>query len=762
MIGLNKKNSRLFFKYFLSYIVIFLIPFVVLSSYIYHNSVTSLRDEITGSNIQKLQQVKEVTDARMKELANMAMKISFDSRLTPYKVSHPYYSKQAVEELDRYMTNSTLIDNLFLYYRGSTRAYSPEGWVSLDTLTNVYRFNHWNPAQLKKDLKTVSQPVVRPADEVTVNKVNKESVLAYLYPIPPHSSIPYGTVMFLIKESELTGLTKNILGDFKGNVYIFGKENRVLSSESHGTSIHSEEVHRLALSKPGVTSVQMNNQKYSVVTVQSKVSDWTFITVMPTAQFYQRVMHLQSIIVLVLVLFALSGFGIAIYLAIRQYRPIYNLSEYIKMRYNGSSDVPERDELTKIRKRITLMAEESEKLHKKVTTQQPFVRDQCLLKLLKGTVKNQQEVKDMLRKSQMSIEGKYFYTAIIPLDENRFEQGSLQKREKVLQLLTRVSIRETDSFGLEMIHDNTVVLLVSINGEVDNLQKSQHDFLVQLMQQLNDHFQMTPIIGAGKIYTEINQINRSYIEASAALEYKLLKGSERILFFEEISMQSETTSWYSVEEELRFIQSLKQGDHEVANDTLKKIIDSLDNKDVPIHVLRCMYFDLISTVLKTLLELGMTQYIQEVKALVEYDYLDQLEEKIHRLVSKICNEIEREKESHNTALRDNILDYISEHCRMYDLSREKVAGVFQISVSYLSRFLKEQTGTTFSQYVWHLRVEEVKRQLMATDQPVKEIVKNVGYMDVANFTRKFRKTEGMTPGQFRKMNTDQNNKMNIS
>ena len=38
---------------------------------------------------------------------------------------------------------------------------------------------------------------------------------------------------------------------------------------------------------------------------------------------------------------------------------------------------------------------------------------------------------------------------------------------------------------------------------------------------------------------------------------------------------------------------------------------------------------------------------------------------------------------------------------------------------------------------------------MNTDIPVKDIVAQIGYIDAANFVRKFKGYEGITPGQYR-------------
>ena len=49
-----------------------------------------------------------------------------------------------------------------------------------------------------------------------------------------------------------------------------------------------------------------------------------------------------------------------------------------------------------------------------------------------------------------------------------------------------------------------------------------------------------------------------------------------------------------------------------------------------------------------------------------------------------------------------------------------------------------------------MRSDEFKRQLKETNNPIKDIVLDIGYVDVANFSRKFKSEEGLTPGQFRK------------
>ncbi|GAA1079380.1 hypothetical protein GCM10009576_099760 [Streptomyces rhizosphaericus] len=121
--------------------------------------------------------------------------------------------------------------------------------------------------------------------------------------------------------------------------------------------------------------------------------------------------------------------------------------------------------------------------------------------------------------------------------------------------------------------------------------------------------------------------------------------------------------------------------------------------------------------------------------------------------------MEKQRENNNNALANSILQYIAENFHSHDISLEETAKAFQLSSSYISRFIKEQTGNTFTKYVWNLRNEEFKKQLVETDKPIKEIVLDIGYVDVANFTRKFKRAEGVTPGQYRQQHFNQTEAM---
>jgi transcriptional regulator GlxA family with amidase domain len=69
----------------------------------------------------------------------------------------------------------------------------------------------------------------------------------------------------------------------------------------------------------------------------------------------------------------------------------------------------------------------------------------------------------------------------------------------------------------------------------------------------------------------------------------------------------------------------------------------------------------------------------------------------------------------------------------------------------LKRRFKAATGSTLMDYVQNLRVEEAKRKLESGSSPFEEIAAEVGYENQAFFRRLFKRSTGLTPGEYRRM-----------
>ena len=106
------------------------------------------------------------------------------------------------------------------------------------------------------------------------------------------------------------------------------------------------------------------------------------------------------------------------------------------------------------------------------------------------------------------------------------------------------------------------------------------------------------------------------------------------------------------------------------------------------------------------------------------------------------------KKSSN-GLQNSILSYIYFHSAEH-LTLEKVADVFYISESSLSKKLNDLTGTSFTKLLNDIRIEKASDYLIYTGLTLEEIAGILGFTDASHLSRHFVDKIGLTPHKYRK------------
>ncbi|WP_168122569.1 helix-turn-helix domain-containing protein [Paenibacillus sp. HB172176] len=746
----RKRKSHLFYQFLISHILIFAIPFTILSCVVYYNAVVSFKGEVESSNMFKLDQLKKTFDLMAKGLDKTASRISIDSDLTPFNVRNGSYNGViAKDKLATYKDSNVIAEEIALYFHGDDRLYTSVGMSTLETFfSSIYPVAASDADSLMMDLDHLHSPELLrlPAPS---NK-QQANILVYAVPIPRNSQSPYGTVVFFLSESMLTEFADPILGDFIGGVYISDSKGDLFASKSTGIALAEADINHL-LSRydlDGVYNASIDKERYSMMRENSEATGWSYAVVMPTSQFIGRVLEMRTFILIVCAVVVTIGLSIAFLLSRRQYRPIRGVADRIRslhaLRDGANESKHELDVLWS-------SVESTREMIEQLDYQRPIVREQFFFKLLKGMMKDAGEIETNASREDLVWRGELFFVAVISIDSD--EYIPTQNREGLLRTLSAVPLPDAVGYGVEMTMEQAIVMLVNTDCEPSGMRQIQETAASELSQLFEGCCGFKPMIGLGNAVSALTNVNRSFIEACAALETNVKSRSGSILFFNDISDLKERHDWYPAEEQIRLVQSMKQGNEEAANAALEAILLDLQGKDSSLFMFRCMSFDLVNTCLKAISELKLTLLKGHVSLLTEFTSLEQLRQAMTGMIADICKQVEASKQNKNHELGEQILRYVGDHFKEYDLNLERIADHFQMSLSYFSRFMKEQTGYTFSEYVADLRMEEVKRQLKQTGQPIKDIVAGVGYADVPNFIRKFKNAEGITPGQYRKLHS---------
>lgn len=93
--------------------------------------------------------------------------------------------------------------------------------------------------------------------------------------------------------------------------------------------------------------------------------------------------------------------------------------------------------------------------------------------------------------------------------------------------------------------------------------------------------------------------------------------------------------------------------------------------------------------------------------------------------------------------------YIEDNFANENLSLNEVASVVHVSPNYFSAVFSSRMNQTFVEYVTEKRMERAKKLLSTTDKHSGEIALEVGYKDPHYFSFVFKKTQGVTPREYR-------------
>ena len=100
------------------------------------------------------------------------------------------------------------------------------------------------------------------------------------------------------------------------------------------------------------------------------------------------------------------------------------------------------------------------------------------------------------------------------------------------------------------------------------------------------------------------------------------------------------------------------------------------------------------------------------------------------------------------AVAENIRGYIAQHYRE-DISLQDVAGSMDYSDAYFCKIFKQCFGKSFLVYLTEYRVEKAKVLLADMTINIKDVSAEVGYRDSNYFARVFKRSEGITPTEYR-------------
>lgn len=275
-------------------------------------------------------------------------------------------------------------------------------------------------------------------------------------------------------------------------------------------------------------------------------------------------------------------------------------------------------------------------------------------------------------------------------------------------------------------------------------------------------------LAVGQPVERLSQIKKSYHTASRAFSQRYLYG-ENILYYDEMEMmehrsgQADTNdNAYLKKVDVNALNPailqkfLSNGLQEETENFVKDYFYAIGQEPMESLVFRnYVILNVRFSVLSFLKSLGCDTEEMEPENTEEIlaESGKNIESAItyaKKMISQAITIRDQNSGNKNRSILKTAVDFIDEHYMDEDISLNTAANVANVSSNHFSALFSQNMGQTFIEYLTTLRMNKAKELLRCTGMRSSEVAGEVGYKDAHYFSYLFKKTQGMTPSEYRK------------
>ena len=341
---------------------------------------------------------------------------------------------------------------------------------------------------------------------------------------------------------------------------------------------------------------------------------------------------------------------------------------------------------------------------------------------------------------------------------------------------------EAESLELleEFFSENTSAMLfrcnifsygVLIKGQKETIEENTRSCVSEIQRILDRKEQKRQwFVVAGEPVERLSQIQKSYYSASRAFSQRYLY-DENILYYDEMaSMEkknvTEDDSTYLQKVDVNALNPvilqkfLSNGLLEETENFVKDYFYAIGQEPLESLVFRnYVTLNVRFSVMSFLKEIGC-----DTRTLEQEDTKDVLSESskslenaiayAEKIISQAIALRDQNSGNKNRSILKTAVDFIDSHYMEEDMSLNKAANAANVSANHFSALFSQNMGQTFIEYLTNLRMNKAKEYLRCTSMRSSEIAGEIGYKDAHYFSYLFKKTQGMTPSDYRKARED--------
>jgi two-component system response regulator YesN len=759
---LKRKPNKLFLLYFFSFFIVILVPIILLSLSSYRLAYTTVLNEIRQANTNTLKQTGSSVDRMLDDIVKQSIQLGLDGRIYASSTySDDSYLLNEVRDRITVMSNeNSYVQSIQVYYLNNNLV------LSSDSPNRYYKgesFDQWI------ELFTVSaeDQLWLPTRSFVTQDGIPYKIVTLVRKLPVAFSDTTGYIAIHVREDKLQDLLKSMDPGPNSWVYLTGEHGIVLSAFSptlkEKEALKDTEMSQLLEQNTESSFVNRSGKNDSLVSIGTpRRNGWRLVSMTSLEYLESKLQYIRQIILLTGCLLIFLGMVMSYFLSRTMYNPIKRLLEKTK-NYQRELSLPSTAEEGNSLHFVSGMVEQFFYRHKELEASYknnyPAMIDRFLYHLFYNRTSATFDVQLKLDDLRLSLTPYGYVVMIVEIDDyftlrDRYSSQDLNLlRYAVLNIVHEIASGPYTCLSTE-INDNQVAILINLKTITDNHRESLTEMADQIIQAIRTYLTFSITISFGGVIEHLLQTHVSFQQASNVVRHKMMMDSRKTLFHEDSVYINSFHYFYPAHIEKSLVNNIRACNEGQTLECLKQLRTELKLKaNLSYENVFRLYNRLIDSIIDLTVDSGLP-WDKVYGASNVYLVLAKHEtiESIHVWMEELCVQVIEYLRSHfqNPSKVDLVLEFIGKQFSE-DISVEQIADAVQLNPAYLSRIFKQTTGKTVLEHLTLVRMEGSKILLCESTLNIHDVALRIGYNNTNSFIRFFRKYEGVTPGEYRKL-----------
>lgn len=764
----HRISIPMFVRLFAAFVLIMVIPVLLVSITYYYYTLSFFMEELFNTGTEKLNMARGFVEASLEEIHNDAKQIALSSTIEDLnRLAYSNYGTgkniSIISDVMKLLYNTRIsnknIQSIYLYDYNREIIYTSDMiYFSRDDFYDTVWIDEYKSKKrniLWMETRETGIPITKESSAKS-GLAGTYTVITMVFPVTYISSFQ-GLLAINIKENELSKVLDQGVLKSAGEITVINSDGHVLLSSVSGLAASdiSERDYVSEILSSGKSSgfvrTKINNENYIVIYAKSDYNEWIYLNECSIQEFLTNFNVFRSIILVITFIMTIVGIPACYFISRSLYNPVKSIVDKIRLQ-KGISDAKDNNEMAVISNALNDILRQGNQLRSLYEQNARKLRENSLLALLKG--KNDRDTMQYLPFNED------FYACIIITVDNFSSFTRRLSGDEIFytkELILTVFLEMLGSYKCAGIqHEkNGMVIIANMPGDSVSLFKSGiAGLLNKIKEKAYEVYDGTFTVTVSDCHKGSENVETAFEEARNLIKYRLIYGNDKIITAWEIGRHNDEY-YYPASSEKHIFNYLKLGN---LNELFKAVDDmfaEIRERNLSCENILQIINQFISSVVKYMLseQMNPAEVFSTDKTLYQHlstlETLDEIQQWIKNIFASIIEYTAVSKSGQNRYIL-KVREYIQNHYHE-DINFEELADRIGISYSYLRRLYNEELKMSITDYLNTYRIEKAKTLLKDSSLTLDKIARNVGYSNIQSFKRYFKKYEGITPSEYRKI-----------